>query len=388
MDFGLSDELIAMRETARRFAEERLVPRYRQREAEGRIEPELIEEMGSLGLIGADLPEPLGGLGLGSLASGFIVEDVAAGDLNVSYVQLLASLNGSIVAAHARPEIAREVVPRVCEGKALLALGLTEPGGGSDAANLKLRADRTGAGAGGYVLNGEKASISFATQAAEAIVFARTGEQATRSRGISAFLVPLDAPGVAVSGYDDVGSAAVGRGSLFFEDVEVPAERMLAEENAAFRTVMSGFDYSRALIGLQCVAAAAVSLRETWAYAAEREAFGAPIVRNQGVSEPLAEAETLLEAVRLLCYKTLWLRDRGEPHTAEAAMCKWWAPRVAFDAIHTCLLTHGHFAYTRDMPFEQRLRDVLGLQIGDGTQQIQKMIIARERVGRVALPHG
>lgn len=386
MDFGLSDELIAMRETARRFAEERLVPRYRQREAEGRIEPELIEEMGSLGLIGADLPEPLGGLGLGSLASGFIVEDVAAGDLNVSYVQLLASLNGSIVAAYARPEIAREVVPRVCEGKALLALGLTEPGGGSDAANLKLRADRTGAG--GYVLNGEKASISFATQAAEAIVFARTGEQAARSRGISAFLVPLDAPGVAVSGYDDVGSAAVGRGSLFFEDVEVPAERMLAEENAAFRTVMSGFDYSRALIGLQCVAAAAVSLRETWAYAAEREAFGAPIVRNQGVSEPLAEAETLLEAVRLLCYKTLWLRDRGEPHTAEAAMCKWWAPRVAFDAIHTCLLTHGHFAYTRDMPFEQRLRDVLGLQIGDGTQQVQKMIIARERVGRVALPHG
>ena len=385
MDFGLSDEHTAMRDTARRFAEERLAPRYRQREAEARIEPELIEEMGSLGLIGVDLPEPLGGLDLGSLASGFLVEDVAAGDLNVSYVQLLASLNGSIVAAHARPEVAREVVPRVCEGKALLALGLTEPGGGSDAANLKLRAARTGAG---YVLNGEKASISFATQAAEAIVFARTGEREARSRGISAFLVPLDAPGVAVSGYEDVGSAAVGRGSLFFEDVEVPAERMLAEENTAFRTVMSGFDYSRALIGLQCLAPAAVSLRETWAYAAEREAFGAPIVRNQGVSEPLAEAETLLEAARLLCYKTLWLRDRGEPHTAEAAMCKWWAPKVAFDVIHTCLLTHGHFAYTRDMPLEQRLREVLGLQIGDGTQQIQKMIIARERVGRIALPHG
>lgn len=385
MNFGLSEEQIAMRDTARRFAEERLAPRYRQREAEARIEPELIEEMGSLGLIGVDLPEPLGGLGLGSLASGFLVEDIAAGDFNVSYVQLLGSLNGSIVAAHARPEVAAEIVPRVCEGKALLALGLTEPGGGSDAANLKLRAERTGAG---YVLNGEKASISFATQAAEAIVFARTGEQAARSRGISAFVAPLDAPGVAVSGYDDVGSAAVGRGSIFFQDVEVPAERMLAEENAAFRTVMSGFDYSRALIGLQCLAAAAASLRETWAYAAEREAFGAPIVRNQGVSEPLAEAETLLEAARLLCYKTLWLRDRGEPHTAEAAMCKWWAPKVAFDTIHTCLLTHGHFAYTRDMPFEQRLREVLGLQIGDGTQQIQKMIIARERVGRIALPHG
>ena len=185
---------------------------------------------------------------------------------------------------------------------------------------------------------------------------------------------------MAVSGYDDVGSAAVGRGSIFFEDVEVPAERMLAEENAAFRTVMSGFDYSRALIGLQCLAVAEVSLRETWTYATEREAFGAPIVKNQGVSEPLAEAETWIEAAKLLCYKTLWLRDRGEPHTAEAAMCKWWAPKVAFDVIHRCLLTHGHFAYTRDLPFEQRLRDVMGLQIGDGTSQIQKMIIARERV--------
>ena len=385
MDFRLSDEYLAMRDTARRFAEDRLAPRYRQREVEERIEPALIEEMGSLGLIGVDLPEPLGGLGLGSLASGFIVEEIAAGDLNVSYVQLLASLNGSIVAAHARPEVAAEIVPRVCEGKALLALGLTEPGGGSDAASLELRADRTRTG---YVLNGEKASISLATQAAEAIVFARTGSRTSRSRGISAFVTPLDAPGVAVSGYDDVGSAAVGRGSLFFEDVEVPAERMLGEENAAFRTVMAGFDYSRALIGLQCLAPAAVSLRETWAYATEREAFGAPIVRNQGVSEPLAEAETLLEAARLLCYKTLWLRDQGEPHTAEAAMCKWWAPKVAFDVIHACLLTHGHFAYTKEMPFEQRLRDVLGLQIGDGTQQIQKMIIARERVGRVALPHG
>ena len=112
-------------------------------------------------------------------------------------------------------------------------------------------------------------------------------------------MVPLDAAGVAVSGYDDVGSAAVGRGSIFFEDVEVPAERMLAEENAAFRTVMSGFDYSRALIGLQCLAAAEASLRETWAYATEREAFGAPIVRNQGVSEPLAEADTWIEAAKL-----------------------------------------------------------------------------------------
>lgn len=385
MDFALSDEQQAMRDTARRFAEEKLAPRYRQRELEGGFEPGLLEEMGSLGLIAPDLPEELGGLSLGRLANGLLVEDIAAGDMNVAYVPMLGSLNGSILVRHARPEIAQEIVPKLCAGKLMLALALTEPGGGSDAANLQLRATRSNAG---HVLNGEKASISLATQAHEVIVFARTGDPAGRSRGISAFVVPLNAPGVSVSGYDDVGSGAVGRGSIFFEDVEVPAERMLAEENRAFGAVMTGFDYSRALIGLQCLAVAAASLRETWQYASEREAFGAPIVRNQGVSEPLAEAETMIEAARLLCYKTLWLCDRGEPHTMEAAMCKWWAPKVAFDVIHACLLTHGHFGYTREMAFEQRLRDVLGLQIGDGTSQVQKMIIARERAGRAALAHG
>ena len=192
----------------------------------------------------------------------------------------------------------------------------------------------------GYVLNGRE-GIDFVRDPGRGSDRLRRepGSRRRARRGISAFVVPLDSPGVAVSGYEDVGSAAVGRGSIFFEDVEVPAERMLAEENTAFRTVMSGFDYSRALIGLQCLAAAEVSLRETWTYATEREAFGAPIVRNQGVSGPLAEAETWIEAAKLLCYKTLWLRDRGEPHTAEAAMCKWWAPKVAFDVIHRCLLT-------------------------------------------------
>ena len=284
--------------------------------------------MGSLGLIGIDLPEPLGGLDLGSFASGLIIEDIAGGDLNVSYVQLLASLNGSIIAAHARPEVAREIIPRVCEGRAVLALGLTEPGSGSDAANLKLRATRTNAG---YVLNGEKASISFATQATEAIVFARTGEQAARSRGISAFVVPLDAPGVAVSGYDDVGSAAVGRGSIFFEDVEVPAEpRMLAEENAAFRTVMSRL---RLLAGAHWPpvprGGRGLAPRDVGLFDGARGVRRAHRPESGGEPSRSPEAETWIEAAKLLCYKTLWLRDRGEPHTAEAAMCKWWAPKVA-----------------------------------------------------------
>ncbi|MDP7604345.1 MAG: acyl-CoA dehydrogenase family protein, partial [Alphaproteobacteria bacterium] len=164
-------------------------------------------------------------------------------------------------------------------------------------------------------------------------------------------------------------------------------ERRLGTEGDGFRQIMNGFDYSRALIGLQCIAAARASLDETWEYVQERQAFGQPIAKYQGVTQPLAEAETLLEAARLVCYKTLWLRDHGMPHTSEAAMCKWWAPQVAFDVIHRCLITHGHYGYAKDLPHQQRLRDVLGLQIGDGTEQIQKMIISREKIGRVAVPY-
>lgn len=384
MDFAFDEEQTAVQEVARRYAAERLAPDYAAREVAACIEPALLAEMGELGLIGADLPAEMGGHGLDGVTAGIIIEAVAYGDFNVSYVQLLASLQGSILADHADAETARRIVPEICAGKTIIALGLTEPSGGSDAANLRLRARRDG---DDFVLDGEKTSISFAVQADRIILFARTGAAEDRARGVSAFLVPLDLPGITRSAFDDLGSAAVGRGSIFFDDVRVPADLMIGPPGEGFRQVMNGFDYSRALIGLQCLAAARASLDETWAYITERQAFGKPIAAFQGVTGPLAEAETLLEAARLVCYKTLWLRDRGLPHTSEAAMCKWWAPQLAFDILRRCLITHGHMGYAKDLPHQQRLRDVLGLQIGDGTEQIQKMIIAREKVGRIAVPY-
>lgn len=382
MDFSFTPEQQALQETVRRFTAEKITPLYQKREQEEVISRDLCREMGQLGLIAAELPEALGGLGQDSVTSGIIMEEVARGDINVAYVQLLGSLNGGIVASHAKKEIAQRVVKEICQGEILIALGLTEPGAGSDAAHLSLRADFDGTH---YRLQGEKTSISFADQADVFIVFARTGGEG--ARGISAFLVPADAPGVSRSRFKDLGSEAVGRGSIFFENVKVEPEFILGRENDGFRQVMQGFDYSRALIGLQCLGPALVSLEETWKYVTERHAFGKPIAKYQGVTEPLAEAETMLTAARLLCYHTLWLRDQGKPHTAEAAMCKWWIPKVAYDCIHQCLLLHGHPAYSREMPLQQRLRDVLGLQIGDGTRQIQKMVIAREKIGRVAVPY-
>ncbi len=384
MPATLTEEQVACSETAARFARERLAAGYMERATADDFDPALLREMGALGLIGVDLPEDQGGLGASAVTAGVVIEQIAQADINVSYIQLLASLMGGMLVRHAAPGIVADWVPRVVRGESVIGLGLTEPRGGSDAANLQLRAERSG---NGWRLNGEKTSMSYAAHAEAAVIFARTGTPDSGARGVSAFFVDLNAPGVSRTRFDDIGTRPVGRGSVFFDDVQVPAENLMAEENRAFGTIMAGFDYSRALIGLQCLAVAQASVDETWAHVREREAFGAPLVQYQGVSFPLAEAETQLTMMRELCYHTLALRDLGRPHTAEAAMCKWYVPKVACEIIHQCLILHGHYGYTTGLPFHQRHADVLGLQIGDGTAQIQKLVIAREKVGRMALQY-
>lgn len=379
--WGLSADQVGFRDATRRFAAEVLAPGYRAREKAGEVPLELRRQMGALGLIGVEFPAEFGGLGADHVTAGVVLEAIAEGDFNVGYIQLLSSLCGAIVARHAAPEIAAEVLPQVVAGEALIALALTEPQGGSDAAALALKATRDG---DAYVLDGEKTSISMADQAKWAVVFARTGTAAERAHGVSAFLVDMDAPGISRTRFNDLGEHAIGRGSIFFDRVRVPASHRLGAEGSGFVQVMQGFDFSRALIGLQCLAVARVSLAETWAYVKERKTFGRPLADNQGVTFPLAEAETMVEAARGLCYRTLAAKDAGVPHTKEAAMCKWWAPKLAFEVVQTCLLLHGHAGYSTELPFEQRLRDVLGLQIGDGTAQIMKMIIAREALKAVA----
>ena len=384
MDFSFNEDQLVIQENVRRFAEDKLLPEYQNNDNKHTFDPEMLKEMGELGLIGCELSERYGGLELGYVTAGLITAEISRADFNVAYVPLLAGLNGGIIQQFARPHLAEKWITKIIKGESLVAVALTEPGAGSDAANLQLKAERKG---DVFVLDGEKTSISAAAQADIAIVFARTGSQEEKARGVSAFLVPLDHPNITRTHFDDIGESIVGRGSIFFDGVEVPAENMLGEEGLGFIQVMQGFDYSRALIGLQCLAAAEKSVEETWEYVREREAFGQKISKFEGVSFPLAEAETFLEAAKLLCYKTLWLRDQGKPHTAEAAMCKWWAPKVSFDIIHQCLLAHGHGGYSKDFPIQQRLRDVLGLQIGDGTAQIQKIIIAREKIGRDGVPY-
>ena len=382
MDFALTDEQTDYRDRARAIATKQLLPDYRARERAGRIEPDLRRELGGHGLIAPEISVDLGGRGLDRVTSGLVTEEIGRGDINVAYLQVVGSLVGQILAGNARPEVSADWVPRICSGEEIVGIGLTEPHAGSDAGMPRLTAERDGAD---YVLNGVK-SLSFARDAAAVVVFARTGPSEQRGKDISAFLVPLHLPGVSREPYSDMGTTAVGRGAAHLDGVRIPADHLLGEEGRGFTQVMQGFDFSRALIGLQCIGCAQQTVDETWDYVGTRQAFDQPLSKNQGVSFPLAEAETLLTAARLLCYQTLWLKDAGLPHTSQAAMSKWWAPKTAYDVINQCLLLHGQYGYRTELPIEQRMRDVLGLQIGDGTAQIMKLVIARQRLGRELAP--
>jgi cyclohexanecarboxyl-CoA dehydrogenase len=376
----LDDDLEALAEMTGKFAEERVAPGYVVRDETRVLDRALCAEMGELGLIAPELPEHLGGQGTSKVAAGVIHEQIAAADLSMSYINLLGSLNAQILADHGDADIVAPWLHELTSGRVIASLGLTEPRGGSDAAQLALKMTRDG---DHYVLDGEKTSISAADQAEISVVFGRT--RGDGARGITAVLVPMDLPGITTTRFDCHGQRAIGRGSIFFDNVRVPTSHRLGDEGGGFVQVMQGFDFSRALIGLQVLAVARAALDDAWTYSTERTAFGQPLSAFQGVSHRLAEFDTQVEAARLLCYQALWAADRGLAHTAEAAMCKWWAPKLAYDVVHECLLVLGHGGYDRGV-MEQRLRDVLGFQIGDGTAQIMKTVIARDRVGRANVP--
>jgi cyclohexanecarboxyl-CoA dehydrogenase len=378
----LDEDHEMVRQTAERFARERLREGYQARESISKIDRELVREMGALGLIAPNVPEQYGGIGAPSLVNGLICEAIAYGDFNISYLNMVTPLITDVLLRHARPDVKERYLPGLVSGDIICGLGLTEPRGGSDAAHLTVSATRRG---DTYIFKGEKTSISFAEQASCMLTFARTNPDDNGPRGVSAFVVPLDLPGVSRTAFKDLGTKPVGRGSVFFDDVEVPASAMIGRENTGFTQVMEGFDLSRVLIALQCIGAAQASVDETWQYVTEREAFGYRLSKFQGVSFPLAEHDSWLEAMRTLCYKTLALRDAGRRHNREAAMVKWMAPKYCTEIIQSCLLLHGHYGYTMDLPHQQRLRDVMGLQIGDGTAQVMKTIIARETVGSVGV---
>jgi cyclohexanecarboxyl-CoA dehydrogenase len=383
MDFKLTAEQEELIRTLRAFAKKELAPRSAQWDRSGEFPWDAWRKMGELGLLGLRTPAAYGGHETDLLTIGIASEEIGRADFSCTYGIQLAGLAGEILGKNGSEEVKARWLPATARGETIVALALTEPGVGSDAANLACRAVRD---RDGYVITGEKSGISLGMVAQAAIVFARTDADA-KARGVTAFLVPLDSPGVSRSPLRDLGTRAVARAVLSFDHVKVPLSHRVGSEGTGFYQVMQGFDYNRVIIALACLGVAQVSLEDTMAYVRERRAFGRTLATFEGVSFPIAEAATHVDACRWFCYRALWLADQGEPYTKESAMVKWWAPRLSVQTIHQCLLLHGHYGYTDELPFEQRLRDVIGLEIGDGTAEIMKVVVTRELMGRENLPY-
>jgi cyclohexanecarboxyl-CoA dehydrogenase len=373
------------RRTIRRFAAERLADGYLERAKSSEFPWSVYREFCDLGLVSMLLPEEWGGPAVPDfIAAGIAIEEIAHADFNMANLLIPPVFLGPMLAEHASEAIRSQWLPRLTTGETYLAFGLTEPEMGSDAAALRCRATRT---AVGYRLSGEKTAMTGLPSAEAAVVIARVEPHEGGPGGITAFLVPLTSAGASTQRFEDTGWRPLGRGSLALDGVEVSAEHRIGAEGAGFRTVMAGFDYTRPFLALTGIGAAQAAIDDAAAYVAERKAFGRALSRFEGVSFPLAEHLTKLAGARALCYETLRRRNTGEPHTALAAMCKWFGPRSAFEAAHDCLLLFGHYGYAKEYPHEQRLRDIMSVEIADGTAQIQKIVIAREILGPDFVPY-
>ncbi len=368
LDFRFTPAQEEYRARLREIALTELLPHYQRNDEERRYPREQIQRVIAFGDAFWEGREDERDL----ISVGITAEEVARGDFNVVLPSLGRPYQSQFF-SDVSPEQAERWLPGLMSGEQTVGLAITETEAGSDMGKLATRAERVG---DTYVLNGEKNSVSF-LNAEVFYVFARTDFEAGGWQGISAFLIGRDAKGLSFVPVQDLGCRAVPRGLLRLENVEVPLEDRVGDEGTAFVRISRFFDVNRAVIGLKCIGAAQQTLDETVERARERVVFGAPLAAHQGVSFPLAEAATVLELARWQCYRVLWMRQQGIPCQGEGAMVKWWAPKKAAEVIHKCLLVHGHYGYSRELPIQQRLRDVIGWQIGDGSEEVMKLLIAR-----------
>ena len=373
-----SEEQEMFRETIARLAQAEFREGYLERATGSEYPREALKVLAQNDLLSMAIPEELGGQGASAVTMGIAIEELARADFNISYVAFNAILTGGLV-SRLLPREEREPWARgVARAERLLCAGFTEPGGGSDLQGLRLRAERDG---DGWRLTGEKTSVTTSPHADAAIILATT-DPSQRSRGTVLLLVDMDDPTVSLQRFRDPGFRPQGRAAVSFDGTYVPRSRQMGEIGEGFRQIMREFELSRTLLGLMCVGTARRAMDMTVEWVRQRQAFGQPISKFQGVSFPLAEHDTYLEASRCLAYRSLALRDAGRSHNREAAMCKWWMPQISAAAINDCIIIHGHTGWAEEMPLTQMMKDVSGLQIGDGTPQIQKLVIARSLIGR------
>ncbi|MFC1942674.1 acyl-CoA dehydrogenase family protein [Chloroflexota bacterium] len=392
MDFGFNEEQEMFRAMVRDFTEKEIAPGFaerqnlqaipfEQRKQEGKsyllgYPYEQRKKAGGLGLLGMNVEEKYGGNPSSAVTTGIAVEEISGYDCNF----IMASFSSNNFIGLASEEVKEEWLPRLCSGEVYINMGATEAEAGADLGNAQTKARKDGEF---WILNGEKNRVSSSMDGDALVVLAKVDPE---SRRLTPFLVTYDMPGVTRSMIRDISGGYAGIVSL--EDVRVPDKYLLGDaEGRGFITAMETFDGMRATAGLSCMKIAQMCLDETIEYSKQRFCFGRPIAWYEGVSFSIAEMATNIELGRTFSYSILAKQDQGLKTTKESSMIKWWAPKMAIDIAHECLLLHGHYGYSADMPFKDRMMRMIATQIGDSTPHIQKMIIARELIGREYLPY-
>lgn len=381
MDFELTAEQRRIQSRAREFALEEVAPLARDADERGVFPLHLIARMGQLGFLGATVAPEDGGAGMDAMSYALICEELGRADSSVrGMLTVHVGLVAGCIQEWGTEEQKRRYLPRLATGEWVGCYCLTEPGAGSDAASMttSVREERAG-----YVLHGEKIWITNGNIADLAIVFA-TRDPALRHKGISAFLVETATPGFwreKMPGHE-LGHRASDHAHITFEECRVPGDALLGAEGWGFRVAMSALDRGRLGVAAGAVGVAQACLDACVAYARERRQFGKRLGDFEMVQERLADMAADLEAARLLVYRAAWLKDQGKPATRETSIAKLFATEAAARAASEAVSLHGNRGYSNEYPVERYYRDIKGLQIYEGTSSIQRIIVARELVGR------
>ncbi|MFE9844415.1 acyl-CoA dehydrogenase family protein [Streptomyces goshikiensis] len=379
MNLELSEEQEAVRRLARAFTEREVVPYAADWDRAESVDRAIVKKLGALGFLGLTVPEEYGGSGGDHLAYVLVTEELGRGDSAVrGIVSVSLGLVAKTIAAWGTEEQKRAWLPRLCSGDALGCFGLTEPGTGSDAGNLDTRAVRDG---GAYLLSGSKMFITNGTWADVVLLFARTNDEPGH-RGVSAFLVPTDSPGLTRREiHGKLGLRGQATAELVLDGVRVPASAMLGPAGKGFSVAMSALAKGRMSVAAGCVGIAQAALDAAVSYAAQREQFGKPIAHHQLVQELIADISVDVDAARLLTWRVADLIDRGLPFATESSTAKLFASEAAVRAAGNALQVHGGYGYIDEYPAGKLLRDARVMTLYEGTSQIQKLLIGRARTG-------
>ena len=376
MDFALTEEQQLLRDMAKDFADNELVPRATQHDRQAKIDPEVFSKLAELGMWGLTVPEEYGGSAVGNLALAIILEELNRG---CAATGVTVSVHNSLVCAplvrFGTDEQKQQWLPKLASGEALGAYSLSEAGSGSDAAALRATATLDG---DEWVLNGTKLWVTTGQEAGLVIAYMRSDQEAPKARGITAFLVPTDAPGFRVGKHEKkTGIRGSATTELIFENVRVPQSAVLGEVNRGFHIAMDTLDGGRIGIGAQAVGIGRACLEASLKYAQEREQFGKTIGRFQAIQWKLADMSTRLDASRMMVQRAAWKRDRGESCNREAAQAKLLASTTANYCADECVQIHGGAGYTDDFHVERLFRDARITEIYEGATDIQRIVIAR-----------